>query len=350
MKILHLIDSLDYGGAETLLTSYLPLLNDVEHIVVTLNGPNVYTVTNWDYRQLSIKTKKQFFQAVILIRKIIKQERVDIVHAHSYLTNIISRFACPDHVKLFNHYHFADYDTMKSKRSVKGMILIDRLTAKRKLTRIAVSAYVAKILSENFPKTAIEVVPNFITATPLTQPDRQSRSSNTLQVVAVGNCNLEKNYDFLIRVFKALESAPITLDIYGGGPKLAFYRKQVATLGLTNVRFCGPDSDIRMKLPTYDLFLSASTSETFGIVVLESVAAKLPLLLSNIPAFREIAPNGSEFFNPTDENDLHRKLLQFINEPKNIDVSSYKQVMNRYSDTNFIRNLREVYNKYLCVE
>ena len=69
MKILHLKRNLDYGGAETLLMGYIPLLNDFEHIVVTLNGPNVYHRENYEYIQLDLSYKKDFFKTVRKIKQ-----------------------------------------------------------------------------------------------------------------------------------------------------------------------------------------------------------------------------------------------------------------------------------------
>src|SRR5690606_42143378 len=89
-------------------------------------------------------------------------ESFDIVHPHYDWTNIISRFATPRKIKLLNHYHFADYDTMKNKPSVKRMVMIDKLFHHRQLVRIGVSEYVGNILRNTFPGSNIAIIPNFI--------------------------------------------------------------------------------------------------------------------------------------------------------------------------------------------
>ena len=166
MRILHLIDSLNYGGAETLLMSYVPLLDDHEHVVVTLRGPNSFKKGNYEYIELNINPPGVILKALFAIRKIISEKKIDIVHSHSYWTNIISRLATPGKIKLINHYHFADYDTMKHKKSVKRMILIDKILNRKALVRVAVSDYLGKVLKETFPNSKISVIPNFINCTP----------------------------------------------------------------------------------------------------------------------------------------------------------------------------------------
>ena len=344
MRILHFIESLNYGGAETLLMSYLPLLPNDEHFVVTLNGPNVYGKSNYEYTDLNMRPVRSFVGAVSAIRKIVADKKINIIHSHSYWTNIISRFAAGNGVKLINHYHFADYDTMKRKQSVKAMILLDKITDRKSLIRVAVSEYVSKILTHRFPKERVKLIPNFIDCQQASVPKKSVFNRKELRVVAVGNCNLEKNYTLVLQAFADLKEEPVSIDIIGGGGRFNFYTNEAKRMGLTKVRFCGIIPQARNLLPNYDLFLSASISETFGLAVLEGLCAKLPLLISDIPAFNEIAPTGSHFFNPYDKNDLANKLRNFLNDPVNIDSVEYERILQKYSCGTFLSELRNLYN------
>ena len=109
-------------------------------------------------------------------------------------------------------------------------------------------------------------------------------------------------------------------------------------MGLNNVRFCGIVPNAREHLINYDLFLSASISETFGIAVLEGMCARLPLLISDIPAFNEIAPKGTSFFNPYDKIDLANHLKRFLKNPGSVDTDAYDRVLQRYSSQVFFQN------------
>lgn len=342
MRILHCIDSLDYGGAETLLMSYIPLLTEHEHVVVTLRGPNVFPKTNYEYIQLNSSPVKGFFHLVYTLKKIIREKNIDTIHSHSYWSNLISRLAAPRNKKLVNHYHFADYDTGKHKFSVKRMIWMDRMIPHKNLVRIGVSAYVGSILQQTFPGARIKVIPNFINCIPASKTIK-SRKDATIKIVAVGNCNSEKNYDFLIKVFKSLGDQPVHIDIFGGGEKLNDYRKEVEKLGIQNMKFCGVEPGVRQKLPEYDLFLSASVSETFGIAILEAICAKLPLMLSDIPAFHEIAPGSCRFFNPHDKNDLIEKIRDVVKEHDTNYDQDYDAVIQQYSKDTFLFALRNLY-------
>ncbi|RYE58684.1 MAG: glycosyltransferase, partial [Sphingobacteriales bacterium] len=265
-----------------------------------------------------------------------------IVHAHSFWTNIISRLATPKKVKLLNHYHFADYDTMKHKGPVKKMMWIDRRTSRKSMTRIAVSEYLGNVLRAMFPSSEVKVIPNFIHST--FHPKAKNRVDGQLKIIAVGNCNIEKNYEVLLDAFSELKDLPISIDIIGGGDKLEYYRNQAKKLRLDKVRFCGYVSQVREWLMNYDLFLSTSISETFGIAVLEGVNAGLPMILSDIPAYREIAPRGTEFFQPTNSSELAEKLKARLGLNQSIHLPAYEEVLEKYSEGNFLSELRKLFN------
>jgi len=348
MKVLHVIDSLNYGGAETLLMSYVPMMKEYNHVVVTLTGPNVYEQEGYEYMEMDYSMPKDFFRAVFGLRRIIKDKAIDIVHAHSFWTNIISRYAAPRRVALFNHYHFADYDTMLHKRAVKQMLMIDRMSKRKGLQRLAVSEYVARVLQNKFRGAAIGVVPNFIEGAPAGGEARPS-AARGIRVVAVGNCNVEKNYGVVMDAFRQLKHEPVTIDIIGGGDPLETYREAARRDGLHNVSFLGYVSGVREKLRDYDLFLSSSISETFGIAVLEGIQARLPLLLSDIPAYREIAPAGTVFFDPRNAGDLAERLRGMVQQKPRIDAAAYDAVLEKYSAQAFVERLGKLYNQTTCV-
>ena len=100
----------------------------------------------------------------------------------------------------------------------------------------------------------------------------------------VGRVAQEKNIDFLLDVVDLLRQArpEILLLIAGEGPALAALRTSVLARGLSrNVQFLGY-LDRRSELPdcyaAADVFAFASRTETQGLVLLEAMAAGLPVV------------------------------------------------------------------------
>ena len=110
----------------------------------------------------------------------------------------------------------------------------------------------------------------------------------------VGRTAHEKNIGFLLDALPhALQRTPqLMLVVAGEGPALPALKRQAAALGITaNVRFVGYLDRLR-ELPacyaTADLFVFASKTETQGLVLLEAMAAGLPVLAFAALGTREI--------------------------------------------------------------
>lgn len=346
MNILHFIDSLGYGGAETLLTNYVPELKEHNHIIVTFSDTNFFQDSTKQFTcyNLDGNPVKNLFKLISKVKKIIAKENIDIVHSHSYWTNIISRLATPKKKKLINHYHFADFDTMLSNYKVRLQLIIDKTIRHRNLHRIAVSEYVYGILKQHFPKGKNSCLPNFVNTATSNELKLYPYTKGTpLKIIAVGNIIHEKGYDVLLPVFQKLKQYPIKMDVFGEGKDLQTYINEVNKRDITALRFCGKQKSTPALLQQYNLYCSCSTSETFGIALIEAVAAGLPVLVSDIPAFKEIAPASAYFFKKTDSEDFLARVLNIYQNGINPVEAEYNYVLQKYSKPVFLESLRSIY-------
>jgi len=102
-------------------------------------------------------------------------------------------------------------------------------------------------------------------------------------MIYVGRLGLEKGVDVVVKAFaKAHKTKPeLRLDIYGDGPAKDALHRLVEKLGLTeSVGFVGfvSRAEIKRSLKRHDFFVTASPMETQGLVILEAMAAGLPVL------------------------------------------------------------------------
>lgn len=109
-----------------------------------------------------------------------------------------------------------------------------------------------------------------------------------------GRCGKEKNLDFLMRLFeRTRERRPdVSLVMAGDGPELPALRAWAARQ--PGVRVVGrlPRAELADLYGMADLFVFPSTTETFGMVVLEAQACGLPALVSDIGGCQEIVSDG----------------------------------------------------------
>ena len=64
-----------------------------------------------------------------------------------------------------------------------------------------------------------------------------------------------------------------------------------------------------------DLSIFASSCETFGQIVLESMASGLPIACSNMSSMKEIIKDGCVYFNPLDSEDIKKAIKLLLDSP-----------------------------------
>lgn len=121
----------------------------------------------------------------------------------------------------------------------------------------------------------------------------------TGRLLHAGRLGHEKNVDVVVKAFARLaaERADVTLDIIGDGPARDGLQRQAAKLGVAD-RVHMPGFMDRTALGRvyrdYDAFVTASTIETQGIVLLEAMSAGLPVVGVDALAIPELVRDGRD--------------------------------------------------------
>lgn len=113
-------------------------------------------------------------------------------------------------------------------------------------------------------------------------------------VVGAGRLERRKGFDVLVAAFARLSVGNARLAVAGAGPEEPALRRQAAALGVTDrVHWLGFREDLSGLLADADVFALSSRKEGMANVMLEAMAAGLPVVATDISGVREaLAGNG----------------------------------------------------------
>ncbi|MDI7209028.1 glycosyltransferase [Leptospira santarosai] len=222
---------------------------------------------------------------------------------------------------------------------------------------ISPSHLIEKQLREFGLKTKIAVVSNGLDLTSFKGSIKQSTSAPKL--LHVGRISYEKNCDVILNAFKLIhdEIPDSTLTIIGDGPALPSLKVQAQNLGVENfVTFTGflKREQLPEEYPKYDLFLTASTMETQGLVILESIACGLPAVGVDSFAIPELIHDGRNGYiaKPFDVKGIAEKAVAILKDPPLYEKFSKEsiKISKAHEMTACVDKMEEVYRTVASVK
>ncbi len=231
-----------------------------------------------------------------LVQEVLDRERFDLLHFHEpfvpFLSLQLLRFSDSVNIATFHAYAGWSPAYEFGKRALQRF-------ARRLHGRIAVSAAARHFIDRYFPGD-YKVIPNGVDLRQHTgiQPFARWRDG-TANILYVGRFESRKGVLYLLKAYRVLrkEGYDCRLLLVGQGPQEREARRYVATRRLQGVEFLGrvSDEDKARYFATADVFVSPATGqESFGIVLLEAMAAGTPIVCSDIHGYKGVVRRGEQ--------------------------------------------------------
>jgi glycosyltransferase involved in cell wall biosynthesis len=352
--IVHVIDDLGRGGAETLLVDLLKDLGDYYNIVLVTLTPALDfndSEIKCQYRYcLNYKGRLSSLAAVIKLRKIIKKHNPVLVRSQLLWGNIIARVACPRNIPLVFSIHVTVSDGIY-KFKKKGILYkwIEKIIYKPRHSLVGVSREVVVDYGKTIGiRGESYVLHNYVNNAFFSNAvNYVLPQEGRLRLVAVGNPKKQKNYELLIRAFNLLKDKNVTCAIYGMSEYNPVLQQEIDKYQLP-IQLKGKAGNIYEKLKCFDAYIMCSLFEGFGIAVAEAMAVGLPLFLSDIEVLREVSHDNAIFFDPEDEKELAEKIKLFIEnkyDSQSMSERGKNIAKENYSKAAYLKKLLAIYDE-----
>lgn len=153
------------------------------------------------------------------------------------------------------------------------------------------------------PDHHIHVIPNFVDVETFRPRDVEARrkelaSPDEKVVLHISNFRPVKNLSAVVKTFvRVRQQIGARLLLVGDGPERLRVERMVEKLGIAPcVSFLGSQAYIEDILPLADAFLLPSFHESFGLVILEAMAAGVPVVATNVGGPPEVVVEGESGF------------------------------------------------------
>ena len=326
MKILHIITSLELGGAERLLTELVPYQKARGHFVkvMVLSDRGAVFKKELEERGIEIVVAKsnsiKSFSNIFSIAKEIKKEDYDIVHAHLVHAQYWTRLAKVLDGKK-RKYITTEHSTSNRRRESKLMRGIDRFIFGGFDKIVSISEATEKSLQTWLGRedSAFEIIYNgidikeFQTSIPYNKTELGIKEDDYL-IMMVSRFHESKNQ---IGVAEALMWLPVKYKlVFVGDGKLEESVKKYCQDNnlMSRVRFLGIRKDIPRLLKTADIVVQYSFFEGFGITAVEAMASGKPVVASNVPGLSQVVEGAGCLVDIKDSKELAKAILSLRNE------------------------------------
>jgi glycosyltransferase involved in cell wall biosynthesis len=183
---------------------------------------------------------------------------------------------------------------------------------------IANSDGLADLARRSWPAAPMEVIPNGVDVQTFRPPIR-TRPAHPLRVLSVGRLVRQKGVRYLLEAL-ALSRSTATLRIVGDGPERVQLERMAVSLGLSErVEFVGwvQRADLAAHYQWADVLGLPSFEEGMANVILEALAAGLPVITTDIYANRGLVEHGKHGFltPPADPAAIAEAIDAFASDP-----------------------------------
>jgi len=351
-----------YGGAEKYI-EHIEKNFEKEYVfhLLVRNACPFYNILmkNKIERVISINlTVKSLIKDLLYVGRYIKKNHIEIIHVNGVnsevFTYLLKLYLKNEKIKYVSTVHgIAEKDRMEKNKFQQLLFAGMQIKVLRNFDRIIAVSYSIKedLLKKGINEDKIQVIYHSI-ETEENQIRKKYERHRPLKVCSVGRLEKVKNTQMLIETIALLDNKEEFLcDIYGMGSLYHDLDQLIIRKGLENIiHLKGFENDVKTIYRKYDVMVQPSLYESFGMTVIEAMAAGLPVICSDVGGLAEIVKDKENgfLFNVDSTDELAKILLDINNDRYDLEkIRENAQIMikERFQISTYKNKLRQIYEE-----
>lgn len=344
MKILHILSSKQYSGAENVVCQIISMFSSetaYSFAYASPKGPieNALKERGIYYIPMNAFTKAE-------VKRVISEYKPDVVHAHDMRACFIASVSCAG-IHLICHIHNNSYSNRRL--SAKSLGFLVPATKAKKIIYVSTSSYRGYYFGALF-KSKSEILRNIIDIRDVQDRSQLDSENYDYDIVYLGRLSYPKNPQRILKVIDIVrkKNSNVKVALVGDGELMGETKELAQQLGLEeNVFFLGFLKNPLKMLSCAKLMLMTSRWEGTPMCALEAMALGVPIVSTPTDGLKELVKEGVTGFLSDDDFVLADKITDILND-KSLYGSLHLNSLRASEEMNDIDTYRErlktVYN------
>ena len=322
LKVLHLIPSLEMGGAQKLLGDMLPLMNkqaDIRVVVCQSGGSQIELgLKKAGIEIVSLETGLRSISAVKKIIPLLKES--DVAHVHLFPMNYVVALA---NTFVRKPIIFTEHSTHNRRRNHSWLRIPEKWMYSQydKICCISgptESALLNWVKSHRIGGKTI-VIENGISLNNFSKrnypPPFSVFGRKGIPIMMISRFTDSKDHDTVLRALPLVENKNTYIVFVGDGDRRKAMENLSKELGIQDrVLFLGTRADIAKLAGTAYIGVQASNWEGFGLTAVEMMASGTPVIASDVEGLRQVVEDAGLLFQKNDTIGLATKINRLLSD------------------------------------
>ena len=379
-NILFVVDERQMGGVSILLNDILHNINikkyNIDVAILHNNGDHLNNLP----KEVNIIYGTSFFKAIDLtIKEALKTKNIKTILSKIRIvlmmkTGLITKKIIKERKKMLKKtydveiafkdgfcaiftaygnsikkYHWIQIDYSMYDCNAKYKKLFEKIFPKFDKI-IAISNSVLKNFKEKYQAEKTDVIFNIIDTQKIIDKSTKETieyNKKHLNLITVGRIHNSKGYDRLIDIIHKLDDEnklkDVTLRIIGDGPDYELIKNKISNYHLEDkIILLGKKNNPYPYVKASDCYILSSRHESFGLVVLEALILKIPVLATKVASIKEIMDNNYGFIVENNDEELYNGILKIIDNKKILNEKKNNLKNYNYDIKNIIKQIEDL--------
>lgn len=305
---------------------------------------------------------KDNLKAYKQLKTLIENKNYDIVHCHTPNASVITRLVCNKFrkkkgLKVFYTAHGFHFYKGAPKLNWFVFYPIEKFCSRFTDKLITINTEDYELAKRKFKTKKVHYVPGVGLDLSRFEDIYVDRSAKRLEIgvpedakllLSVGELNVNKNHQVIIRALANLKDANIHYAIAGIGDQKEYLLNLAKDLGVEKqVHLLGFRTDVPELNKVSDVFCFPSRREGLGLASIEAMSCELPIITSNVHGINDYSQNGITGYKcPPDDVYGFAKAIRDLTDNSALTekMGAYnKKYVKKYDVSVIIQTMREVF-------